>query len=198
MAGKPGATPLTALGLCFFPLGGGQDSPAHPLGASGFDALWFQMLPQPPSASLPPLPHALPNTALQCQSVAPVAVMLTTHSGLLSIIHAPEEEREYSAITCTSEHLPWGVHSSSSDNSKPSVTHSGSLWLGSVICWPDQERRESGWPWAVHQEEELLELDVELVFPTLCPRWGCLDWRVGSDGSQTWLESPAGEEGTGR
>lgn len=94
VAGKPGATTLTALGLCFFPLGGGQDSPAHPLGASGFDALWSQVLPQPPSASLPPLPHALPNTALQCQIVTPVAVMLTTPSGLL-FIHAPEEEKEY-------------------------------------------------------------------------------------------------------
>lgn len=104
---EAGATPLTALGLCFLPLGGGQDSPAHPLGASGFDALWSQMLPQPPSARLPPLPHALPTTALQCQIVASVTVVLTTHSGLLFIIHAPEEEKEWSSITCTSEHLPW-------------------------------------------------------------------------------------------
>lgn len=60
---------------------------------------------QPPPASPSHSSHSLPNAALRCPGVAPMPVLLTTHSDLLFIIHASEEKRGYSSITCTPVHL---------------------------------------------------------------------------------------------
>lgn len=108
MAGKLWATPLTSLGLCFLTLERREDSPAHPWGAGGLLALMPcgpRCPTQPPPASPSHLSRSLPSAALRCPVVTPVPVTLTTHSELLFIIHASEEKKECSSVTCTPVHL---------------------------------------------------------------------------------------------
>nr|XP_028683469.1 uncharacterized protein LOC114670345 [Macaca mulatta] len=179
MAGRLWATRLTSLGLSFLTL---EEARTHLWGSSGLDVLWSQMLhtAAPCPVSHPPTPCPV----LSCEVKPPSRPvhLLTAHVvGSPFFMHLRGKGKipsSHASSICLALCTVLGQ----TDDLQQLTTISHPCQLGPAICGPDPERRE---------------LEAELASPTPCLQRGCLDWSMGSHGSQTLLEAHQKNGGQG-
>lgn len=145
--------------------------------------------PPPPPANLSHLPHCQPSTANVKPSPPMPVNLLIAYPDLVSVIHAPGEEKEHS------EPLPQGVHI----RNHLTLPWQPLAWIYHLLPKPREKRKLQAC--AVHPPGGgLLEPHMEGLGPSPPPtstgavwigRWvlmGC---------SQTWLEAPTEGGGAG-